>query len=533
MAHQPTAPSSTPQTADAAKARQLAVIDVGSTSVRMKIAQVGPEGPMETIETLQQTISLGKDTFTRREIARETIEQCVYALRNFTHVLKEYGIDPSKQLRAVATTAVREALNRQSFLDRLYIATGIQVAVLDDTEVARLTYQAAQSLFNDRPDWVDTQTLIAEVGGGSTALLVLRGKNIDAARAFRIGSLRMRKMLETYHAPVGRYRQIMRSQVQRMVSQIRQEVKLEGPLRLVVFGGDARFAAEHLCADRDKPRLPRLEIDDLKQLVTEVLALSVDDLVQRYHLPYPDAETLGPALLTHLYLARGLEIDHLYVAANTLRDGLLTEMFSRTVWTPEFRDQVIRAALDLGRKFQFDEAHAVHVAARCKTLFNALQQEHQLPNRFELLLYVAALLHEIGLYISHRSHHKHSMYLIQHSELFGLGAGDLMLVAMVARYHRRATPKPNHDGYAILNREHRIAVAKMAAILRVADALERSHSQRVRSIDVSRQDGRLVITVPDVDDLSLEQMALRQKGDMFQQIYGLKVVLRVESVTAR
>ncbi len=520
----PASPKNPPDTTDA---RVLAVIDVGSTSVRMKIAQVDPEGQMQTLETLEQTISIGKDTFTQRQISRDTIEQCVHALKSFTHVLKEYGIDPSQQLRAVATTAVREAINRQAFLDRVYIATGIDVWVLDEMEVARLTYQAVQPLFHEHPRWQDTKTVIAEVGGGSTELIVVRGKNIDAARSFRVGSLRMRKTLETYRAPVGRHQQIMRNQVQRMVSQFRQEFNPDGPLRLVALGGDARFAATQLCAGWDGRSPVRLELADLQKFVYEVLALSVDELVLAYRISFPDAEALGPALLTYLHLTRDLGVDHLQVAVNTMRDGLLTEMGFDTVWTPEFRQQVIHSALELGRKFDFDEAHATRVATTCKTLFGALQQDHQLPVRFELLLYVAALLHEIGLYISYRSHHKHSMYLIQNSELFGLGAKDLALVAMVSRYHRRASPRPSHTPYMALDRDSRIAVAKLAAILRLADALDRSHSHRIRSIDISRQDTRLVITVPGVDDLSLEQMALRQKKDLFQQIYGLNVVLGI------
>jgi len=142
------------------------------------------------------------------------------------------------------------------------------------------------------------------------------------------------------------------------------------------------------------------------------------------------------------------------------------------------------------------------------------------------MLYIAALLHEIGLYISYRSYHKHSMYLILNSELFGLGRKDVMLVALAARYHRRASPKPSHDGYASLNVEHRIAVSKMAAILRVADALDDSRSQRVRGIECICEDSRLVISVPHVEDLSMEQLALKQKGSLFEEIFGMQVLLR-------
>jgi exopolyphosphatase/guanosine-5'-triphosphate,3'-diphosphate pyrophosphatase len=139
---------------------------------------------------------------------------------------------------------------------------------------------------------------------------------------------------------------------------------------------------------------------------------------------------------------------------------------------------------------------------------------------------VAALLHEIGLYVSTGSYHKHTMYLINNSELFGLSRSDVLLVALTARYHRKSSPKPNHPLYAALDRDQRIAVSKMAAILRVADALDASHNQRFHELRLSREGGRLVVSVPQVDDLSLEQLALKQSGSLFEETYGMPVLLR-------
>ena len=195
-----------------------------------------------------------------------------------------------------------------------------------------------------------------------------------------------------------------------------------------------------------------------------------------------------------------------------LRDGLLQEFSGRGIWTEDFNKQITRSATALGRKFGFDEAHAQHVADLSGMLFHALLDEHELDPRFELILYVAALLHEVGQFISRGSYHKHSMYIIRSSELFGLGETDLLLVSLVARYHRRASPSPNHEGYNSLNREQRIAVSKLAGLLRVADALDHSHSGRVSEVRCAIDKSTLVISVPHVDDLSLEQLALRQKG---------------------
>jgi exopolyphosphatase/guanosine-5'-triphosphate,3'-diphosphate pyrophosphatase len=272
--------------------------------------------------------------------------------------------------------------------------------------------------------------------------------------------------------------------------------------------------------------LAQIDVSALEKLTNKVLALSEDQLIRKYHLAFTDAETLGPALLAYVLLARAFALKTIYVSNVNLRDGLFRDAATKGAWTADFANQIIRSALDLGKKFSFDEAHGQHVAKLSKTLFAELKDEHQLGQRYELILYLAGLLHEIGLFVSASSHHKHSMYLINNSELFGLSKRDLLLVALVARYHRRASPKPNHPGYGTLDRESRIAVSKMAAMLRVADALDRSHSQRVQEIHCEREDGRLVISTPRVADLSLEQLALKQKGSLFTSVFGLKVQLR-------
>jgi exopolyphosphatase / guanosine-5'-triphosphate,3'-diphosphate pyrophosphatase len=191
-----------------------------------------------------------------------------------------------------------------------------------------------------------------------------------------------------------------------------------------------------------------------------------------------------------------------------------------------FGDQIIEPAREVGRKYQTSEAHGEHVAQLCRTLFATLHPEHKLNPWHELLLIVAALLHEIGHFVSERSHHKHAMYLIANSELFGLSRRDRLVVALLARYHRRSSPKPTHEGYMDLDKEDRVVVVKLAAILRVADALDSSYSQRVREIRCVREPGRLIIETPGVVDLSMETLSLRGKATMFQDVYGMEVVLR-------
>ena len=507
-------------------ARPVAVIDIGTTSIRMAVAQIAPSGGVDTLDTLSRPVNLGKDTFTRGSISRETIESCVRVLLNYRRVLDEYEIRSREQVRVVATSAVREATNKGAFLDRIYIATGFRVEAIDDAEVNRLTFLGIQPILNRDPELGATRTLVVEVGGGSTEILLIQDENVVFSRTYRLGSVRLRKTLETYRVPAADVRQIIEHDIRRIVDQMRRDVPGDESIQILALGGEIRFAASRLLPDWKEGAIGKLSVASLERLTQETLESTVEEVVRDYNLTFPEAETLGPTLLACVLLTRAYRKRHVLIARTTLRSGLLMEMAVGGAWTESFRRQILRSAIEIGRKFEFNEEHARRVAALAGILFRELQEDHGLEPKYALLLEVAALLHNVGHFINSKSHHKHSMYLIRNVDLFGLGEEDLLRVALVARYHRRATPRTTHEFYGTLDADGRVTVAKLSAILRVADALARSESSRTPEIVCRRENGRFEISLPSVEDLSLEELALKQKGSMFQDVYGMQVVLR-------
>ncbi|QDT53819.1 Exopolyphosphatase [Caulifigura coniformis] len=505
--------------------RPIAVIDIGTSAIRMAIAEVDSAGQVQTLETLSQGVRLGKDTFSRSEISRATIEDTVRVLRSYRQKLEEYGITRPDQIRVVATSAVREAVNRLALLDRIYMSTGLTIEPIEEAEVHRITFRSIQPLLHSERSLVESQTIICEVGGGNTELLIVDRGNVAYSHSYRLGSLRLRQAMESFRAPQDKVQGIMQSEIERSLEEI-PELIPPGDRRVIGLGGDLRFAARQLVSNWDPRTLAAISVDDLAKLTDRVAPMTDDAIVRRFHLPFPDAETLAPALMTYLHLARTLGASQILVSSANLRDGLLREMAEGWTWTEDFRRQIFRSAIELGRKYSFDEDHGSHVAQLSRQLFQALKDEHKLDSRYELILSLAATLHEIGRYVSNTSMHKHSMYLITNSDLFGLGSQDMLLVGLVARYHRRATPKSTHPGFNTLERDRRVAVLKMAAILRIAIALDASRSQRIHAIQCARHKQRLIITAPDVEDLSVEQLAIRQGSGMFEDVFGLKVQLR-------
>lgn len=511
-----------------AVAAPFAVIDIGTNAVRMVIAQSDAAGHVRVLDQLEQAVPLGRQVFTKGSVGRRVVEDCVRVLKRFGEVLREYQVGEIGQIRAVATSALREATNVEDIVDRIEIATGIQVEVIDEAEQNRLAYLGVLPAIHAEPDLKGKTVLALEVGGGGTEWLMLHDDTVLATHSFRLGSLRLRETLESINVPSNRLRKVLENHIESGIEQASKDFPLsQENLEMVSLGGDVCFAASQLEKNWPAGRMAPLSIAALSRFTDLVFGLSTDELVRKYRLTYPAAETLGPALLAVVLIARKLKLKHLRVTRATLRDGLMQEIAVPGVWAEHYRREVIGSSLGLGHRYNFDEAHCRHVAQLSSTLFTAFEDDHHLSSRFELILHIAALLHEIGLFVSNRSHHKHSQYLIQNSDLFGVSRRDLLLVALVARYHRRAMPRPIHEGYATLDRPSRIAVVKMAAILRVADALDRSHSQRVRNIAVRRDKDHVAILVSGVDDLAMEQLALEQKGEMFEQTFGLPIVLEV------
>ena len=505
----------------------MAVIELGTSAIRMAIGETDGVSGVRMLEQLVRGVSLGKDTFTRREIKRETLLQCVNVLKSYRRKLEEYQCINPQHIRVVATSAVREATNRMAFLDRIYTSTGFIVEPIDDAEIARVTYLGIRPLLEREPELRDAMTLLMEVGGGNTEILLLRGRNIIHSQSYRLGSLRLQQMIKQYHAARDQTLSIMHGQIDRALEQLRDVIPQYGNIELLALGGDVRFAAKTLQLDVADADVIRVPLPKLRRLTNELSQLSVEQIMSKHHLELTQAETLLPALLTHVRMARMLNADHLLVTGFNLRDALLQGMMQPADWSEDFREQIIRSAEELARKFQLDLDHSQHVAELSGQIFRALRPVHQMDVRCETILYVAALLYEAGLFVSTPSYHKHSYYLIINSEIFGLNSLDHKLVALVARYHRRAAPKPTHEAFAELDRDSRVVLSRLSSILRIAIALAQSRSQRIREMDCAVEKTRLIIRARGrTGDLSMEQLELRQNAGFFEDVFGLSVLLR-------
>jgi exopolyphosphatase/guanosine-5'-triphosphate,3'-diphosphate pyrophosphatase len=255
--------------------------------------------------------------------------------------------------------------------------------------------------------------------------------------------------------------------------------------------------------------------------------LDEDQVVERYRLHAGEAETLVPALLIYRRLIGETSATSLIVSDASIRMGALLDLAGGgRLRAADFQAQVLASAEAVGLKYRFDADHGRHVSHLASRLFDELAREHGLGPRERLLLQVAGLLHDIGIYVSLRAHHKHSQYILAASQIFGLSDEETAVIANVARYHRRGAPQRSHLPYAALDRQERLIVNKLSALLRVTNALDAEHLQKVRDLSVTTREGSWILEYDATGDASMEQVAATARADMLADTFGRQVVVR-------
>jgi exopolyphosphatase/guanosine-5'-triphosphate,3'-diphosphate pyrophosphatase len=499
----------------------VAVVDIGASAVRLVVAELTPDRRPLIVEDVVRGVSLGKDTFSVGRIGSGAMEAALHALEGFKHLMDEHG---AVRYRAVATSAVREALNADTFLDRVQVRTGLQVDVLDVSEESRLVYLAVRDGLAGHPALQAAHALLVEVGGGSADITLLQGDRPKYSGVYALGSVRLRQGLRHWAGDRERRVRLLTRNIGNVIRDIDRDIPMRAAEFMIALGGDVRLAAQELvnASEGSVAEVPR---DAFIDFCGRVEKMAEEEIVDRFGLSPGDAEALVPALLVYRGLLLETSATGITVPPASLRDGLLADMASpagmgRPDSLADFSKQVLASAEALGEKYRHDVIHARAVAYLATRLFDELQDEHGLDARDRLLLEVAALLHNIGVFVGLRAHHKHAQYLIQASEIFGLSSDDRAIIANVARYHRGGLPQQSHLPYMALDRTERVRVNKLAALLRIANALDAEHSQKVQDLHVKSADGAWLIEVQGIGDLAMERMKVEARADLFHDVFG-------------
>jgi exopolyphosphatase/guanosine-5'-triphosphate,3'-diphosphate pyrophosphatase len=459
---------------------RLGAIDIGSNSIRQIVADVSPTGSIRIIDEMKAAPRLGAGLSRTGFLSAGAMSHALEAVERMATLARQLG---AVRIHVVATSAVREAANRRDFLDLVREETGLRVRLLTGEDEARLSFRSALAHF----DLGVRRAVVMDIGGGSLELAMSADGLVERLESFPFGALRL---TETFFDDRPRPKQL-----KKLRATVREGIRRSLPVRdwrgalLIGSGGTfTNLGAMHLAA-RGLPfdgrvhgtQVPREEIEHLLD------ALMASNRQERAAIPGLNparADIILAGLAVAAEVMARIEAREIAVSGYGIREGLLLESARVTPAPADPGEARERSVRSFAARCHFEQPHAEHVQKLALQLFDALGRRIGCEPADRAILADAALLHDVGYHIGHARHHKHSFHLISHAELLGVSPEEQMLIAHVARYHRGAEPRRKHREFGLLERDARRRIRRLAAILRLADGLDRGHVGAVRQVKV-------------------------------------------------
>lgn len=508
---------------------KIAVIDIGTNSIHMVLAEVLPDFTYKILDRFKDMTRLGNGAFTTHRLSEDAISRGLGVLRHLVTLAKNKGYD---RIIAVATSAVREARNGGDFIDLVAKETGLTVRVVSGPEEARLIFLGIK---NSVP-MTDQPSLAVDVGGGSVELMVGNREHLLHAKSLKLGAIRL---VDQFLKRTPPSENMLRSLEEAVTDQLKAALESFKTKRfdgLIATSGMAANLAEVIHLKQNNRPLQQLNLatvtlKDVKAIEEELRHSTIKERLSITGLDPKRVDTLFP---TAIVLRRLMELsgrDELILCDKAIREGVIYDFIVRhrerikaEVEVPDLRR---RNVLALARRCQAPEVHSLHVASLALRLFDQTRRLHKLGDTERDWLEYAAILHDIGYLISERQHHKHAYYLITHSGLGGLSGDEILMVANIARYHRRAIPHSKHEEFDALSSRSQRIVRALSALLRIADGLDRTHFSVVRTLDVKI--GTTIKIIAHVTgDAQLEVWAARGRADLFERVFRRRVQFHLQ-----
>jgi len=514
-----------------------ALIDCGSGSIRAYIAEI-KGNKQRLLDELQCPVDL-TSSFRSGRLERREMDRVVDALTRILTAAKAYG---TTHVRAVATSAWREALNADILLQRIQRDVGLSLEVIDSAEESRLYYEALRARFKENGDTLLGQTLMVDVGHGNTAVNLLEEEQLVHAFDDYFGSMRAYEVFRDLHDSLDFGFTIDRYTHGAVLRMLRR-VPGANPGRLLVTGSEVREVRKRIVEARKVGTVTkRVLFDDpssvskrtlvLKEIVEwleTMIRLTPMERAKRCGTGVHEASRMlcGASFLR--YLCEHTGNTQVEVPSITLRDGLLADLLPGSMGPFHLeRDQLLAAARQLGETYAMDPAYADNTRNLAAQLFDQTQELHELDERRRTLLEFAALVHDVGAYVNIRDRHKHTLYIIQSASLSGLTVREKEIVALVARYHRRSAPRDSHSPFGQLPLADRVVVRTLAALLRLAYALDVDRTQRIKTVRCEWLPNKLLLHL-DRRQIALERWSVEDKGGLFEEVFGLPIEVMARS----
>ena len=495
----------------------VACVDAGSNGIRGAVARFDGPQRYETVYAERLPIRLGHEVFLTGKLGDDTMDRALAGFAEFRRRFDELQV---QAVRAVGTSALREARNGPEFLERVRSQTGLAVETVSGAEEARLVHLAVGS----RVPLVGGQWLLVDLGGGSVEVMLADVAGIHWVESTTLGSVRLLEELTSSGDDPGRFVRLLEDYAGSLEVPTRGEA-LAG---YVATGGNVESLAKLAGAEADAQGVRTVSLDRLDRLIARLATMSYQQRVDDLDLRPDRADVILPASIIYAKLGRLAGVDRIHVPGVGVKDGILLDLalgLTTSGRPQELSSAELAGVRTLADKYRSHRQRAERVTTLALSLFDQTAPLHGLGPDHRRMLQAAALLHDVGRFIAASGYHKHTLYVLLAAGVPGFNERQTRLLANVARYHRKSVPKGHHDQYQKMNDEDRAATDRLASLLRLAAALEGHSTQPIRSVR-AQLDDEVTLHVAGEGDLLLESWSVKQDGDLFRQTFDRKVVVR-------
>lgn len=503
----------------------FAALHVGSEHVSAQIIEYTSVEDMKVLDRVSRQVYLGEETFKNGRISFATVSELCDLLKGCRRMFSEYGV---RDCRLLATTAIREAENQQYIIDQIQIKTGFSVAVLDMPQEIFYKYMALfKELERAGMTKGDKGLLFVDISSGGLGITLYQEEAIQYQQNIHIGALRIKESFEKQQRDSAHFQQALSEYIFSTIEPVKEALRQRTLQYLVLSGTETRLLLEMLGKNTEEA-IARISPQEFHTLYNKVKNLNLSQIMKRFHLSEETAELVLPTILLYKHMLELIEVEEILLPNVHFIDGMsLVHIAEKTKspWLAAMERQTVSLAKAIGRKYNYDPRHAAGVEQVALQIFDKMAKVHGLGGRERLLLQVASILHDIGKFVSLRKHYYYSYSLIESSDIMGFSDREKAVIANVACYHSKGVPSNTNANFAKLSNEDKMTVAKLAAMIRLADALDRTHKQKALNCEISLKGEELWFHVLSQEDYSLEEWTFEDKADFFEDVFGVTAQL--------
>lgn len=503
--------------------KMFAAIYVGSNEIAMKIYEINGRKSFKAIDRVSRIIELGKDTYSNGFLGTESIGQICDVLNSFKKKMKEYQV---AEYRAFATSAVREAENTAIVLDAIKRNTNLDVKVLSNSEQRYINLKGMVAKYENFHQVVSKNTAFVDVGAGSVQVSLFDKNNLVVTENIPIGAVRVRDYLSMMGSKSGRLDKIMSEYVENDIVTFRNIYLNDKEIKNVIAVGEVAASIKKLVPEMDSgEKISKAQFDELYKLI---IGHHPQEISEKYGIPYERATLMLPNIIIYQSFLNNCKAEEIYFPNVDFNDGIAASYMdegSRVVFDHNFEEDVVASAYNIAKRYRCNKNHIDRTTYYALKIFDSVKKLHGMGKIERLQMQISALLHDCGNFINMSDGARNSYHIIANTEIIGFSHKERMEVANVVKYNSLYLPGKEKVSAELDGCDY-ITIAKLTAILRLANVLDKSHTQKIEDINVAIKGNEMIITATTYEDISLEAGLFESRAEFFEKVYGIRPILR-------